>query len=46
MDIVNGYLRVTLLIAVIDGDEIVYRDYIDVSCAVATPKVSGGSGDD
>ncbi len=24
--------------AVIDGDEIVYRDYIDISIAVATPK--------
>lgn len=24
--------------AVIDGDEIVYRDYYDVSIAVATPK--------
>ena len=26
--------------AVIDGNEIVYRDYIDISVAVATPKVS------
>ena len=25
--------------AVIDGNEIVYRDYVDVSVAVATPKV-------
>lgn len=25
--------------AVIDGQEIVYRDYIDISVAVATPKV-------
>lgn len=25
--------------AVIDGNEIVYRDYIDISVAVATPKV-------
>jgi hypothetical protein len=24
--------------AVIDGDEIVYRDYVDISIAVATPK--------
>ena len=24
--------------AVIDGDEIVYRDYTDISIAVATPK--------
>jgi hypothetical protein len=29
-----------LLLAVIDGDEIVYRDYVDISIAVATPKVS------
>ena len=26
--------------AVIDGAEIVYRDYVDISVAVATPKVS------
>lgn len=26
--------------AVIDGNEIVYRDYIDISVAVATPKVN------
>lgn len=25
--------------AVIDGNDIVYRDYIDISVAVATPKV-------
>ena len=25
--------------AVIDGNEIVYRDYVDISVAVATPKV-------
>ena len=25
--------------AVIEGEEIVYRDYIDISVAVATPKV-------
>lgn len=25
--------------AVIDGSEIVYRDYVDISVAVATPKV-------
>jgi len=25
--------------AVIEGNEIVYRDYIDISVAVATPKV-------
>lgn len=28
------------LLIVIDGNEIVYRDYVDISCAVATPKVS------
>jgi 2-oxoglutarate dehydrogenase E2 component (dihydrolipoamide succinyltransferase) len=27
--------------AVIDQTEIVYRDYVDISVAVATPKVSG-----
>lgn len=26
--------------AVIDGGEIVYRDYVDISVAVATPKVT------
>uniref|UniRef100_A0A0P4W6Q9 Dihydrolipoyllysine-residue succinyltransferase component of 2-oxoglutarate dehydrogenase complex, mitochondrial n=1 Tax=Scylla olivacea TaxID=85551 RepID=A0A0P4W6Q9_SCYOL len=26
--------------AVIDGSEIVYRDYVDISVAVATPKVT------
>ena len=26
-------------IVVIDGNEIIYRDYIDISVAVATPKV-------
>ena len=26
--------------AVIDGTEIVYRDYVDISVAVATPKVA------
>lgn len=25
--------------AVIDGDDIIYRDYIDISIAVGTPKV-------
>ena len=25
--------------AVIDGDDIIYRDYIDISVAVGTPKV-------
>lgn len=27
--------------AVIEGNEIVYRDYVDISVAVATPKVTG-----
>jgi len=26
--------------AVIDGNEIIYRDYVDISVAVATPKVN------
>ena len=26
-------------LTVIDGNEIIYRDYIDISVAVATPKV-------
>ncbi len=28
------------VVAVIEGNEIVYRDYIDISVAVATPKVT------
>lgn len=28
--------------AVIDGNDIVYRDYVDISVAVATPKVNIG----
>ena len=28
--------------AVIEGSEIIYRDFVDVSVAVATPKVSIG----
>ena len=28
-----------LVLPVIEDSEIVYRDYIDISCAVATPKV-------
>jgi hypothetical protein len=31
-------LLLLALCAVIDGDEIVYRDYVDISIAVATPK--------
>ena len=34
------YGSALFLSAVIDGQEIVYRDYIDISIAVATPKVS------
>ena len=30
--------------AVIDGQEMVYRDFVDISVAVATPKVSFGAG--
>ena len=30
--------------AAIDGNEIVYRDYVDISVAVATPKVGGMKG--
>lgn len=26
--------------AVIDGDDIIYRDYVDISIAVGTPKVN------
>ena len=29
-----------LLFEVIDGNEIVYRDYVDISVAVASPKVT------
>jgi len=29
--------------AVIEGTEIIYRDYVDISVAVATPKVSTAS---
>lgn len=31
--------KVPVVNAVIDGTEIVYRDYVDISVAVATPKV-------
>jgi pyruvate/2-oxoglutarate dehydrogenase complex dihydrolipoamide acyltransferase (E2) component len=27
-------------VSVIDGNEIVYRDYVDISVAVASPKVN------
>ena len=31
-------VQVPAVNAVIDGDEIIYRDYTDISIAVATPK--------
>lgn len=31
--------KFSIVNAVIDGNEIVYRDYVDISIAVATPKV-------
>eukprot|EP00873_Tetraselmis_striata_P016448 jgi/Tetstr1/436712/TSEL_025495.t1 len=34
----DALMMVPAVNAVIDGDEIVYRDYVDVSIAVATPK--------
>ena len=34
----DALARVPAANGVIDGDEIVYRDYIDISIAVATPK--------
>ena len=30
---------ITVLCTVIDGTDILYRDYVDISVAVATPKV-------
>ena len=33
------YGTILLMSVVIDGQEIVYRDYIDISVAVASPKV-------
>jgi len=34
-----GLQQMPVVNAVIDGQEIVYRDYVDISVAVATPKV-------
>lgn len=34
----DALLKVPAVNAVIDGDEIIYRDYTDISIAVATPK--------
>ncbi|CAK7351669.1 unnamed protein product [Dovyalis caffra] len=36
---VSGLQNQPIINAVIDGDDIIYRDYIDVSIAVGTPKV-------
>lgn len=35
----NGLQDMPVVNAVIDQNEIVYRDYVDISVAVATPKV-------
>jgi 2-oxoglutarate dehydrogenase E2 component (dihydrolipoamide succinyltransferase) len=36
---VSGLQNQPIINAVIDGDDIIYRDYIDISIAVGTPKV-------
>lgn len=36
---VSGLQSMPIVNAVIDGDDIIYRDYIDISIAVGTPKV-------
>ena len=36
----NSAQELPVVNAVIDGNEIVYRDYVDISVAVATPKVN------
>lgn len=36
---VSGLQNQPIVNAVIDGDDIIYRDYIDISIAVGTPKV-------
>ena len=36
---VSGLQTQPIINAVIDGEDIVYRDYIDISIAVGTPKV-------
>lgn len=38
---VSGLQNQPIINAVIDGDDIIYRDYIDISIAVGTPKVCG-----
>lgn len=35
----NALQHQPIVNAVIDGDDIIYRDYIDISIAVGTPKV-------
>lgn len=37
---VSGLQNQPIINAVIDGDDIIYRDYIDISIAVGTPKAS------
>jgi 2-oxoglutarate dehydrogenase E2 component (dihydrolipoamide succinyltransferase) len=36
----HALLHQPVVNAVIDGNQIIYRDYVDISIAVATPKVS------
>lgn len=36
----SGLQNQPVINAVIDGDDIIYRDYVDISIAVGTPKVS------
>lgn len=36
---VSGLQNQPIVNAVIDGDDIMYREYIDISIAVGTPKV-------
>lgn len=36
---VSALEQLPIVNAVIDGDDIIYRDYIDISIAVGTPKV-------
>lgn len=36
---VSGLQNQPTINAVIDGDDIIYKDYIDISIAVGTPKV-------
>lgn len=37
---VSGLQQLPIVNAVIDGEDIIYRDYIDISIAVGTPKVT------